>query len=60
MSTILSAHMQNLVKNAQGVTSPHIAKVTTQLFICLYAKSFYRSSIDTPKDAYSRMVIHAG
>jgi len=44
MSTI-PAHMQHLVKVATGVTSPHIAKVTTQF---LSRVSILTRDIDIP------------
>jgi len=70
MSTI-SPHKPHMVKVAPGVTSPHIAKVTTQFFyffLCTQ-KSFYRPraqavepilSRDISTDAYSRRVVPFG
>jgi len=70
ISPHISPHKRHLVKIAPWVTSPHIAKVTTQFFlISLYAKSFYwpRAQAiepiltrDTPTDAYSRRVVSIG
>jgi len=71
MSTI-SPHKPHLVKIAPGVTSPHIAKVTTHFVIflsSLYAKSFHGPraqavepilTCDTSTDAYSRRVVPFG
>ena len=65
----ISPNMRHLVKIAAGVTSTHIAKVTTHFFLSLYAKSFYRPiaqavetilTRDTPTDAYSRRVVPFG
>jgi len=71
ITSTISPHTPHLVKIAPGVTSPHIAKVTTQfsLFLSLYAKFFYRPRAqavepilthDTPADAYSRRVVPFG
>jgi len=68
ITSTISPHKRHLVKIAPGVTSPHIAKVTTHFFISLYAKSFNRPRAqavavepiltrDTPTDAYSRRVV---
>ena len=68
ITSTISPHMQHVVKIAPGVTSPHIAKVTTQFF-SVYAKSFYRPRAqavkliltrDTSTDAYSRKVVPFG
>ena len=70
MSTI-SPHKRHLVKIAPRVTSPHIAKFTTQFFKISFCvrKIFYRPRAqavepiltrDTPTDAYSRRVVHFG
>ena len=66
----ISPHKPHLVKIAPGVTSPHIAKVTTQFFISsLYVKYFHGPraqavepilSRDTSTDAYSRRVVPFG
>jgi len=71
ITSTISPHKPHLVKIAKGVTSPHIAKVTTQffLFLSLYAKSFHGAraqavepilSRDTSTDAYSRKVMPFG
>ena len=71
ITSTISPERPHLVKIAPGVTSPHIAKVTTQffLFMSLYAKSFHglRAQAvepiltrDTPTDAYSRRVMPFG
>jgi len=64
----------HLVKIASGVTSPHIAKVTSRVFfkfLSLYAKSFYcpraqavkpilTRDTPLPTDAYLRRVVPFG
>ena len=72
ITSTISPHKPHLVKIAPGVTSPHIAKVTTQfffIFLSSYAKIFlptYSStaqavepilSCDISTDAYSRRVV---
>jgi len=61
--------MSHLVKMTPGVTSPHVAKVTTHFFSSLYANFFYRPRAqavepvltrDTPTDAYSCRVVPFG
>jgi len=41
ITSTISPHKPHLVKIAPGVTSPHIAKVTTHFFLSLYAKIFH-------------------
>jgi len=70
ITSTISPHMPHLVKIAPGVTSPDIAKVTTQFFYLFFVcKSFYRPRTqaveliltrDTPTDAYSRRVVPFG
>ena len=71
ITSTISPHKQHLAKIAPGVTntSPHIAKVTLNFFISLYAKFFNRPRAqaaepiltrDTPTDAYSRRVVPFG
>jgi len=72
ITSIISRHKRHLVKIAPGVTSPHIAKVTTQFFIYFFLrtqKSFYRPraqavepilSCDISTDAYSCRVVPFG
>ena len=68
ITSTTSRHIPLLVKIASGVTSPHIAKVSTQFFkfLSLYAKSIHRPraqavepilTSDTPKDPYSSRVV---
>jgi len=63
MSTI-SPNKSHLVKIAPGVTSAHIAKVTTQFlknfFLCTQNLSTDLLSWDTSTDAYSRRVVPIG
>jgi len=69
ITSTISPHTPHLVKVAPRVTSPHIAKVTTQFlkkfFLCTQ-KSFYRPRAqavepiltrNTPTDTYSRRVV---
>ena len=68
ITSTISPHKPHLVKIATGVTSPRIAKVTTQFFyffLCTQ-NSFYRPRAqavepiltrDTSTDAYSRGVV---
>jgi len=72
ITSTISPHKPHLVKIAPGVTSPHIAKVTTQFFIYFFLrtqKSFYRPraqavepilSCDISTDAYSCRVVPFG
>ena len=72
ITSTISPHKRHLVKIAPGVTSPHIAKVTTQFFLYFFLctqKSIYRPraqavepilSCDISTDAYSRMVVPYG
>ena len=71
ITSTISPHTQHMVTVAPGVTSPHIAKVTTQFFFIssLYAKFFNRPraqavepilTCDTSTDAYSRRVVPFG
>ena len=74
ITSTISPHKPHLVKIAPGVTSPHIAKVTTQFFyfflLCTQnLKSFHGSraqavepilTCDTSTDAYSRRVVPFG
>jgi len=70
ITSTISPHTRHLVKVAPGVTSPHIAKVTTHFFLFLCTqKSFYRPRAqavepiltrDTSTDAYSRKVVPFG
>jgi len=72
MSTI-SPHKPHLVKVAPRVTSPHIAKVTTQFFLISFCTQKYSTDLklrpsavesivtrDTSTDAYSRGVVPFG
>jgi len=71
ITSTTSPHKRHLVKIAPGVTSPHIAKVTTQFkkkFLRTH-KSFYRPraqavepilSCDISTDAYSHRVVPFG
>ena len=60
MST-MPTHVLHLVKIAPWVTSPHIAKVTTQFFfLSLYTKSFYRPRAQAIEHAIHQQTrIHA-
>ena len=72
ITSTISPHTPHLVKVSPGFTSPHIAKVTTQLFLSFFLrtqKSFYRPraqavepilSCDISTDAYSRRVVPFG
>ena len=71
ITSAISPQKPHFGKRAPGVTSPQIAKVTTQLFLFLYlyVKSFYRPRAqpvepiltrDTPTDAYSNRVVPFG
>ena len=70
ITSTISPHKPNFVKIAPGVTSPHIAKVTTQFFLNFFVrKIFYRPraqsvepilTCDTSADAYSRRVVLLG
>jgi len=70
ITSTISPHKPHLVTIVPGVTSPHIAKVTTHFFISsLYAKSFHGPraqadepilTCDTSTDAYSRRVVPFG
>ena len=69
ITSTISPHKPHSVKIAPGVTSPHIAKVTTQFFLYFFLrtqKSFYRPraqavepilTCDTSTDAYPRRVV---
>ena len=69
ITSTISPHKPHLVKIAPGVTSPHIAKVTTQFFyFFLCTQKYFHGpraqavepilTCDTSKDVYSRRSSH--
>jgi len=65
ITSTISPHTPHLVKVTPGVTSPHIAKVTTQaFFISLYAKLFNQPRAQAVEPIlhaiHQQMRIHAG
>jgi len=72
ITSTIYPHKPHLVNIASVVTSPHIAKVTTQFYLflsSLYAKSFHGPraqavepilTCDTSADAYSRRIVPFG